>query len=371
MAGKPLRVALIGCGTQGQNHLVAFRTLPDIEIVAVCDLDETRLNAVADQFGVANRYRRYEELIAGGHYDLVSICTMPVSHREMVVAALEAGAHVLCEKPMAMSADEGAAMVETARRVGRVLTFGFNMRFMPNAQLLKRFVERGRLGTLHYLRAWTFATDIPWWGKHYIKRISGGGVLASTAVHTLDLALWVAGNPRPLSATATMGRTFPRKRGQTAPCPEAAADYDVEDVFGGHLRFVDGSWMTLEGAWSWDRPAYSYSFELAGEAATVEFAPVRVTAERDGEPVNLPLEELGPGADPDTRTGMEGWQESIEAEIADVVDALRTGRQPLVRAEEALVVQAIVDALYQSAELGREVAITLPAVLDHAGSQSS
>ena len=129
--------------------------------------------------------------------------------------------------------------------------------------------------------------------------------------------------------------------------------------------------MTLEGAWSWDRPAYSYSFELAGDAATIEFAPIRVTAERNGEPVNLLLDELGPGADPGTRTGMEGWQESIEAEIADVVDALRNGRQPLVRAEEALVVQAIVDALYQSAELGREVAVTLPAVLEGTRSQSS
>ena len=140
-------------------------------------------------------------------------------------------------------------MVAAARRANRFLTVGFNMRFLPAAGALRGFVGEGKLGKPLYTRAWALATDIPWWGKHYVKAVSGGGVLASTAVHVLDLALWVAGSPEPVSVSASMTRVFPRKRATTAPSSEAAASYDVEDLLSGHLRFADGSWMTLEAGW--------------------------------------------------------------------------------------------------------------------------
>jgi predicted dehydrogenase len=352
-----VRVAVIGCGAQGRNHLLAYRKDPAVEVVAVCDTDPARLREVATEFAVPHHYGDYRQLLDGASYDLVSICTMPVSHHEMVLAAFYAGANVLCEKPMAMNSDEATEMFGAAWQADRILTLGFNMRFMPNAQYLKRFVEGGGLGTPIYTHAWTFATDIPWWGKHYIKRISGGGVLASTAVHVLDLALWVGGNPRPVTASASMSRDFPRKRGESAPSREAAASFDVEDTFSGHIRFEDGSWMTLEGGWSWDRTDYSYSFEMAGDAAAVQFAPLRVVAERDGNPVDATPDRA------DNANGLDGWQQSVEAEIADVVAAVREGRQPLVRAEEALIVQAFVDALYRSAELRQEVPVVLPPVV--------
>jgi predicted dehydrogenase len=212
----------------------------------------------------------------------------------------------------------------------------------------------GHLGRPLSTRAWAFATDIPWWGKHYVKHVSGGGVLASTAVHVLDLALWIAGNPEPITASASMARVFPRKRGDTAPNADAAADFDVEDTFSSHIRFADGSWMTLEGAWSCDRPTYSYSFEMTGDAAAIEFDPLRMTAERDGVPADLTPADYSPG------DWGEAWLRSIDDELADVVAAVRDGREPLVFDREALRVQAIVDALYRSAELGHEVAVTTP-----------
>jgi predicted dehydrogenase len=355
MSSAKVRVAVIGCGAQGRNHLQAYRKDPGVEVVAICDTDADRLRAAAAEYEVPRSYADYRQLLEGDRYDLVSICTMPVSHCEMVTAAFATGANVLCEKPTAMNAREAAEMAAAARRADRFLTLGFNMRFMPNAQFLKRFVEEGNLGRPVYTRAWTFATDIPWWGKHYVKGISGGGVLASTAVHILDLALWVAGSPRPVSASASMTRVFPRKRGGTAPSPEAAASFDVEDTVSGHIRFADGSWMTLEGGWSWDQPEYSYSFELAGDAAAVRFAPLRVVAESDGVPTDITPEGFA------QQTGMEGWKESIDAEVADVVAAVREGRPPLVRVEQALTVQAVIDALYRSAELRQEVAVDLPA----------
>ena len=356
MRGSKVRVAVIGCGAQGRNHLTAYRRDPAVDVVAVCDIDPRRLEETAAEFGVEKCFERYEDLLENDRYDLVSVCTMPVSHHQIVTAALAAGANVLCEKPTAMNATEAAAMVAAARQAGRLLTVGFNMRFLPNAQILKRFVEEGRLGRPVSTRAWTFATDIPWWGRHYVKRLSGGGVLASTAVHILDLALWIAGNPEPVAASASMARIFPRKRATSAPSPEAAAAFDVEDTFGGHVRFADGSWLTLEGAWGWDAPEYSYSFEMAGDAATIRFEPLRIFAERDGAPFDMTPTVPSDG------DWLQRWVRSIDAEVADVVVAVRECREPLVRDREALTIQAIVDALYRSADEGREVAVAVPTV---------
>ena len=354
MVNRGVRVAVIGCGAQGRNHLRAYAKHPDVEIAAVCDTDPVRLAQTAQEFSVPATFADYRSLLESVPYDLVSICAMPVSHAEMAIAALQHGANVICEKPLAMNLDEATAMAAAARGAGKFLTVGFNMRHLPAAQILKRMVADGEIGQPVSSRAWTLATDIPWWGKHYVKRISGGGVLASTAVHILDLALWVAGNPQPVTASASMDRVFPRKRAGTAPTPEALAEFDVEDTFSGHIRFADGTWMNLNGGWGYDQPEYSYSFELVGDKATVQFAPLRVVAERDGIPVDI----TPPSAVVD-RTGMHDWRASVAAEIADAVDAVRNKRSPLVRIEEALTVQAIVDALYRSAETHREVPVTL------------
>ncbi len=357
MSESNVRVAVIGCGAQGRNHLKAYRAHADVEIVAICDLSDERRQQAAREYGVPNHFADYRDLLAAGSYDIVSICTMPVSHREMVVAAFARGANVICEKPMALNLAEAISMARAAQDANRFLTLGFNMRFLPGAQILHNHVAEGHLGTLISSRAWTVATDIPWWGKHYVREISGGGVLASTAVHILDLAMWVSGGPQPTTVSASMNRVFPRKRAVTAPTPEAAATFDVEDTFSGHVRFDDGTWMELSGAWSADQPKYSYSFELAGDASTVQFAPLRIVAERDGLPV-----DITPSGVPANETGMSDWGPSVVAEIADVVAAVRAGRTPLVKVEEALKVQSIVDALYRSADLRREVEVDVPVI---------
>ena len=212
MPETTVRVAVIGCGAQGRNHLNAYRAQEGVEIVAICDLSDERREAAARKYGVVEQFADYRELLAAGSYDLVSICTMPVSHCEMVTAALQAGANVICEKPMALNLAEAVKMANAAKAADRFLTLGFNMRFLPGAQVLRKYVADGHLGRPICSRAWTVATDIPWWGKHYVKEISGGGVLASTAVHILDLALWVSGGPRPTTVSASMERVFPRKR---------------------------------------------------------------------------------------------------------------------------------------------------------------
>lgn len=340
-----LGVAVIGCGVQGRIHLDAYHDLPGVEIVACCDLDAERLEAAGRDFGIPRTFTDYGDLLNTVSVDLVSICTMPATHQAMAIACLNAGAHVLCEKPMARNTVEAEAMVAAARINRRALTIGYNMRWMGSAQFAQQFVREGHLGIPQYAHVYALANDIPWWGKHYIKATSGGGVLTSTAVHVLDLLLWVIGHPELVAVSATMLRRFPDRRGRTAPESAARAAYDVEDLLSAHIRLAGDMALTVEAAWAYDALQSRYGFELIGSQGLLQFDPLQVVAEQDDKPIDV------------TPTGVADtdWGRSVRREIEHVVNAIQDGRTPLVTVEQALAVQRLSDALYRSAEAGREV----------------
>ena len=350
-----MKVGVIGCGFQGSLHVECLRAVEDVEVVAVCDTDPSRLDEVGSAHGVAHRYADYRDLLERHDLDLVTVCTMPSHHMRMTVDAFATGAHVLCEKPLALDAAEGREMLRAASAAGRMLGIGFNMRFTPNAQIIKRHIDAGVLGRPVYTHAWAKASQIPWWGEHYRKELSGGGALAATAVHFLDLALWFAGFPRPLTASAGAAQLFPTKRGSTAPGEAQAARYNVDDLLSAHLRFEDGFWMTLQGSWidnipshADGSPSWDYSLDAIGENAQAAFDPPSVRGERDGEIVDL--------LPPDTESDVS-FPPSVAALISATVDAIRTGREAPVTGEQALVTQMITDAIYESASIGAEVSI--------------
>lgn len=347
-----MKTAVVGCGFQGRLHVESLQRMPEVEVVAVCDVDETRSSAVASEFGVAATYTDYRSLLEAHALDLLTVCTMPNTHRDIALAGLETGANVLCEKPFAMNALEAAEMTQVAAAADRLLAIGFNMRFMGSATAIRRFVDAGRLGLPICARGFMLADDVPWWGRHYVKDISGGGALAATAVHMLDLVRWLVGNPLPITATASMTTVFPRKRRAGAPASVVVDSYDTEDFIFGHVRFENGFWMSIEGSWVWDRPGWNYGFDLAGDRAQASFDPLTFTAESGGRPVEL---ETTDETDTD-------FPSSVAREIADVVTAVLHGQTPRTAstAAEALVIQALVDALYESADSGHEVVVNIP-----------
>jgi predicted dehydrogenase len=269
---------------------------------------------------------------------------MPDSHQAIVTAALQAGANVVCEKPLAMNAAEAAAMFEVAAASRRLLTVGLNMRYMAAAGWLHRHVAEGGIGQPVHLHAWAFDTGIPWWGKHYVKSLSGGGIVASTAVHVLDLALFVAGYPAPVTVSATTARLFPTKRGGSAPAHAAPEAYDVEDQVAALVRLDNGMSLTLHAAWCHDRVEGDTGFELVGTHGAVAW-PLRVVAERDGRPVDLTPPDL-----PAT-----SWGDSVRLQLADIIHRAAEGRPGLVTPAQALTLQRLMDAIYASAAAGHEV----------------
>jgi predicted dehydrogenase len=347
-----MRAVVIGCGFQGRLHTGTLVTLPGVEVVAVCDTAAERAEAIAGEFGVPRWYTAYTDAL-GETVDLVSICTMPNTHRDIAVLAAGYGSHVLCEKPMAMSAIEAAEMVEVAEQNGVRLGLGFNMRFTDSSRQIRKFEAAGELGRPVCARTHMLADDVPWWGRHYDRPVSGGGALAATAVHMLDLVWWLVGKPTPLTATASSTTLFPGKRGAGAPSDEARAAYSVEDLVFGHIRFAGGFWMSVEGAWVWDQPGWNYGFDLVGDRAQARFEPLEIRGERDGSLVHL----HGP------EEVANDFPTSVAAEITAFVDLVRAGgASDVATGRDGLVVQSVVDAMYESARLGREVDVRIPEV---------
>lgn len=344
-----IRVGVIGCGVQGESHVREFSAMDGVQVAAIADLERERLRVVGDQFHVPHRHTDAVAML-GHELDLVSVCTMPNTHRDFVIRALETGAQVLCEKPLARNAGEAAEMVRAAERCDRLLMVGFNMRYMGATTAVRRFIDEGSLGDLVCARGFMLADDVPWWGKHYVEAVSGGGALNSTAVHMLDLLMWLAADPQPLTATASMATMFPRKRQHNAP-PDISA-YDVEDVVFGHVRFEGGLWITIEGAWTYDRPGWNYSFDALGTRGQAHLQPLELFTERDG--VVARVFEDAP-TEPD-------FGGALRPELHDVIESVRAGQmsERLATGRQALTVQAVTDALYRSARERREVAVDLP-----------
>ncbi len=347
---EKLRVGVIGCGKMGQSHFNAYGRMPEtVEVAALCDIREEALAAAAQRFPGARTAGDFRELLEPGDLDLVSVITMPQTHCEIAVAALEAGAHVLCEKPFAMNVAEADRMLAAAEQGGRMIQVGTNMRHMLESGMLRELVASGKLGKPTYIRAWTYYPSIPWWGPHYISEIAGGGALASTAIHIADVALWVAGSPGLVSVSGSTHRLFPHKRAETAPDAEARDRYDVEDIATAHIRLDTGATFVLEGTWAHDRLDADYSFEMICERGTVRFNPLSVLMDEAGKIVDrTPTDYAEPGE-------RHSWGESVFREVHRFATAIREGTEPSQTPREIRNLQLIQDSVYESARSGREV----------------
>jgi len=154
VARKTLRIGLVDVGAAAQiNHIPALKRIEDFELVALCDRDAEKGARVAQKFQIPKSYGRIEELLSDEEVDVVDLCTPNYLHAPMAVAALEAGKHVFCERPLSRSADEAAAMVKAAKKHERVVMCSVQHRFRPDAQLLRKFVEKGDLGEIFFVKA--------------------------------------------------------------------------------------------------------------------------------------------------------------------------------------------------------------------------
>lgn len=242
-SGRP-RVAVVGLGI-GRSHLKALLAEPATsEVCAICDVDRKRLRQVGDEFGVAARFPDFATMLAREAPDAVVVATPNDLHEPMTVAALEAGAHVFCEKPLAHDLAAARRIDRAARRSGRCVLLDLSSRFTATARTMKRYLVSGRCGPLYHASTyWARTRGIPSWSPWFhSRRRAGGGPVIDLGVHRIDLALWFLGEPAVATVSAfTHGRLGRRLLG---------GSFDVEEFGGGILRCAGGATVVFETSWA-------------------------------------------------------------------------------------------------------------------------
>ncbi len=345
---KTVRVGIIGAGNIAASaHVPGYRAAEDVEIVAVCDIVPGRADAFAAEHDIPHAYASHQEMLAKVPLDAVSVCTPNFVHKETTIDALEAGLHVLCEKPIAMNLAEGQAMEAAARKAGKVLQIGLHWRFTAEAQVLKRFAEAGDLGDIYYGEAtYLRRRGIPGWGVFTQKALQGGGALIDVGVHTLDHTMWLMGNPRPVSVTGATYAAFGKRSDVVSIwAPWDPAKFDVDDTAIAMVRFDNGASLLLRTSWAANIEKAYGETRILGTKGGATMSPLQIYTEAHGALVNITPSNL-----PEVRAHVE--------EVKHFVACVRGEATCLVQTSQVLDVQAVIDAIYQSAESGREVLLS-------------
>ena len=342
-----LRAGVIGLG-MGKAHINGYRTHPQVDMVAIADLDEEKLSTVGSELGIDKRYTNVEEMFQKEKLDLVSVATPNKFHKSLTISALEHGCNVLCEKPMAMNAEEAAEMLDASKKAGKRLMINFSFRFYSQSAALKREVESGVLGDIYFGRTvWHRRRGIPklggWFGQ---KSLSGGGPLIDLGVHRLDLALWLMGYPKPdwvlASTYSKLGSAIAAERG---------ADFDVEDLAVGLVKFQTGETLELEASWAANiKEKELMSTRILGtkgglvqrnteEGYSFE---AEIYTERNG---SLFDERLNPSSPP------------VMSAMYQLADAVLNDTDYIATGEEGLTVMKLLDAVYTSSQKNEPVRI--------------
>lgn len=340
-----VRVGVVGLG-MGRNHITGFKSHPHADVVAICDTDEQRLRELGDQHGIPGRYTSFEEMLHREHLDIVSVTTPNVFHMPQTVAALKAGCHVLCEKPMAMNAHEARIMLSTARAVGKRLMINFSYRFTEQSWALKQQVDAGVLGDIYFARTvWHRRRGMPgfggWFGQ---KAMAGGGPLIDLGVHRLDLALWLMGYPKPVWV---MGSTYNHIATEIARREGKA--FDVEDLAVGMVKFANGATLIVEASWAANiKERELMETRLLGTKGGLVQHNVNegysfeaeLYLERDGCQFDMRLHPPVP---------------AVKSAMYHFVESILTNTPHIATGEEGLIVMELLDAMYASATEGRPI----------------
>jgi predicted dehydrogenase len=340
-----VRIGVIGLG-MGRHHAKAYHESDKAELVALCDLDQKLLAQFKGVYPKAATFSHYEEMLAKGGLDAVSVALPNCLHAEVTIATLRAGLHVLCEKPMALNAQQAQEMLRAAQETGKKLMIHFNYRFSPPSQFLKRYVDEGNLGQVYYARTrWLRARGVPRLGSWFgIKEFSGGGPLIDLGVHRLDLAMWLMGYPKAVSVSAS---TFDFLASRLAR--EAGARYDVEDLAAALIRLDNGATLNLEVSWAGGTEKHE-------DMLTAIYGTQGAVIQRNrGEGYEFEALALRDVAGTLTEVSPRLYPSLCPSAIEHFLSCILNDCPPEASAENGVEMMRILDAIYHSAALGREV----------------
>jgi len=363
MSEKKLKIAVIGTGMIATaGHIPAWKNKADeVEIVAVADINEERARLVADNEGIHYAFGDWKKMLENVDVDIVSVCTPNVYHREQSIAAVKAGAHVLCEKPVSTSYRDAVEMFDTADAEGRYLFICQSLRFYNNMMAAKEFVDDDRLGEVYFAEIIGMRRrGIPTWGQFHMKAHSAAGPVFDLGVHQLDGLLWLLGNPR---VTAVSAQTYTKignrdeglktslaesgaPLGVLTPRPYDYREFDVEDLAAGFIRMGNGAVVNFKVSWAANITKESFNTMILGTKGGLNLDPFMLSTNMGSYQVDVTPKIP---ADPDIH--FYGHWNAVD----HFLRVIREEEEPIVERAEVLNNMQALDAIYRSAAEGKEV----------------
>ena len=359
MEKKLIRVGIIGCGgIANGKHMPSLAKVENCDMVAFCDIIPERAQTAAEKFGTpdAKVYTDYKELLKDESIDVVHVCTPNRSHSFITVDALEAGKHVMCEKPMAINSAEAKKMLDAAERTGKLLSIGYQSRFRPDSVYLKKEAEDGVFGDIYYAKATAIRRRaVPTWGVFLNEEEQGGGPLIDIGTHALDLTLWIMNNYKPKYC---VGTTYHKLNGDTEQA-NAWGNWDpekftVEDSAFGFIVMENGATIVLESAWALNtlevREAVT---SICGTKAGADMVDgLRINGVRHNRQITTRPSFKAGGA-----AFNEGKADESPANTEERlwIEACRGGAAPITKPEQAYCVTRILEGIYESSKTGKPV----------------
>lgn len=350
---KKIKVGIIGVGSISELHINGYLANPNVELYAFCDINETLLKEKAEKYNISRTFTNAEEMVKLPELDAVSVCTWNSAHAPCTVTALNAGKHVLCEKPMSVSAEDAKKMKEAADKAGKLLMIGFVRRFGNDCAVLQDFIKKDYFGEIYYAKAQYIRRNGNPGGWFGDKSRSGGGPLIDLGVHVIDLVRFLVGNPKPVSVYGVTYQKLlnrPNIKAEKAYTSSGKSDSDicdVEDLAAAMIRFDNGCVLSIETSFSLNsEPAGK--IELFGTKAGAKIDPeVTFYSEVNDYLANVTL-------DNSTSLSFDGL---FENEINHFVDCIINNKPCRAPADDGIELMKILDAVYESAKTGHEVII--------------
>ncbi len=333
---KKLKVAVVGAGKIAQiAHLPLLAEREDVELCAVCDVDQGKARAITEKFNIPHWYFVVDEMLKKEQPDAVHICTPSVYHYPMSMLALRKGIHVLVEKPISFKIEEARRLYDYAAQQGRVLMTSLYNRYRSDVQMLQQFVANGELGEIFYIKAgwlrrWEKEIQTSWYSE---KKSSGGGVLMDMGTQLMDVALFITGMPK-----------IKKVRMHAYQLHE---NIEVEDAALVILEAENGMSITIETSWKMFLEKDTIYTHVFGRQGSAKLNPLRIHKELHGNLVNV-----SPVSASSSRTR---FKDAYARQIDTFIKAVRgetTGRS---QKDDVLEMMRLMEALYTSAAEGREV----------------
>ncbi len=353
--GKTLKVGVIGIGGIARTHMPGWAASTDAEVIAGSDVNSQALEEWGRQHGASILATDPAELFRNPDIDIIDICTPNMYHAPLAIAALQAGKHVICEKPLAPTPNEIRQMIAARDQAGKLLMTAQHFRFKGISQAMKREISTGTLGEVYHARSWMLRRNgfIP--SPSFLqKKHSGGGPCIDIGVHVLDLTLWLMGNPQPAVVTGVAKAPLAHLPGQFAAWNNTSlegVEWDVEDFAAAFVRFENGATLVLEVSWllHHDIKGEDMQIWLYGTGGGCHWPKADFLSS------NFDSHQLY------NRT-LQLTKDALEPHAQECVEfarAVAEGAPSPVPAEHSLQVLSILDGIYRSQKSGGEVKLEM------------